>query len=79
MEAKDALLKLLDDGPPFERLESMSAPTEAARVQYSTWMRLRIAPLVAELLDAGGGGSGASIGGNVSAGRDAAGRDINRG
>lgn len=75
--AKDALVKLLQDGPSFERLDIMSNPTEAAGIQYSTWMTLRILPLLEQLLAQTS--SGASIGGNVSAGRDAAGRDINRG
>lgn len=75
MGAKEALVKLLQDGPPFQRLDIMSNPTEAAGIQYNTWMTLRILPLLESLLE-GQGGSGASIGGNVSAGRDVAGRDI---
>jgi len=81
MSAQDALIKLLKDGPPFERLEIMERPTEAAKVQYATWLELRILPLLVDMLgrmDAGGvdTGGGGYFGGAVSAGRDVAGGDI---
>lgn len=79
-EAQQALLKILDDGPPFEMLESMQRPNESAKVQYSTWYKLRVKPLIEAMLqpEEKPAAGGWSIGGGLSVGRDFAAGDMNK-
>ena len=84
-DANKAILQLLDDGPDFHIPDSVAgnAATNAAKIQYTSWMERRVKPLLAELLSRQGAGSvstgGAYFGGAVSAGRDVAGGDIRSG
>lgn len=72
-DAQQALIKLLEDGPDF-RIGDGTNASLAAKIQYAQWIEVRIKPLLTELLSHRHGGT--TFAGNVSAGGDVAGGDI---
>lgn len=79
-EAKQSIIRMLRQGPDFAIPESMAgnAATNAAKVQYSSWVA-GVIPLIEGLWGEQGISAGGAYIGSASAGRDVVGGDANSG
>ena len=79
-EAKQAIIRMLRQGPDFAIPESMAgnAASNGAKVQYAAWIA-GVIPLIEELWRDQGISAGGAYIGNASAGRDVVGGDSNSG